>query len=505
MLRRMAKNQIEIERKYDVAPDTELPDLVGERIASVGDATVADLSATYYDTESLALASGRVTLRRRTGGTDAGWHLKLPGDGEARAEIHRALGRGTRPPIALVHAVTALTLGAPLVPVAEVDTTRTARNLLDAEGNVLAELADDVVAAQRLQPPGPPTTWREIEVELVDGDRSLLKAVGRQLKEAGIGRSPSSSKLRRVLGDAVPEPGAPTTSLKNGSAGAALLDYLARQRDALSNADLSVRTAQASVHDVRVSARRLRTALTVYRSLLDPDRARHLQAELQWVGSEVSEVRDLEVIGDHVADALEAESEQFKTSAASRFARQTLRDAERDANARAQAALTSERYTALLVDLDALLVESPWTSKASLRADKLLPLLAGRALKRLRNRAAAVEQAEPDARPTALHEARKAAKRLRYSLEVAKPAGGKPIKKLCDRAEALQEVLGDYLDTVTVRRWLLTLAEDDAAAGAFLFGRLHAQEEIAGVAFEYDYAAAVRDTVKSKGAKALEV
>ncbi|MGT2464242.1 CYTH domain-containing protein [Sinomonas atrocyanea] len=31
----------------------------------------------YFDTADLALAAHGMTLRRRTGGTDAGWHLKI--------------------------------------------------------------------------------------------------------------------------------------------------------------------------------------------------------------------------------------------------------------------------------------------------------------------------------------------------------------------------------------------------------------------------------------------
>ena len=45
------------------------------------------LEAVYYDTEDLRLAQAGVTLRRRRGGDDAGWHLKLPvgGDGQGTA------------------------------------------------------------------------------------------------------------------------------------------------------------------------------------------------------------------------------------------------------------------------------------------------------------------------------------------------------------------------------------------------------------------------------------
>ena len=36
------------------------------------------LTAAYLDTDDLRLARWRVSLRRREGGTDEGWHLKLP-------------------------------------------------------------------------------------------------------------------------------------------------------------------------------------------------------------------------------------------------------------------------------------------------------------------------------------------------------------------------------------------------------------------------------------------
>ena len=56
------------------------------------------LTATYFDTPSHSLSAAGATLRRRTGGDDDGWHLKLKvADGE-RLEVHRPLGRSQSPP-----------------------------------------------------------------------------------------------------------------------------------------------------------------------------------------------------------------------------------------------------------------------------------------------------------------------------------------------------------------------------------------------------------------------
>ena len=82
-----AVSTMEVERKYDVDAVLALPDLAGvEGVSSVSPQERAQLEATYFDTEDLRLRTARITLRHRTGGHDAGWHLKLP-SGRDREEI----------------------------------------------------------------------------------------------------------------------------------------------------------------------------------------------------------------------------------------------------------------------------------------------------------------------------------------------------------------------------------------------------------------------------------
>ena len=131
--------QLEIESKFDVEPGQALPDLVGVTgvVATAASAEMV-LTAGYFDTEALTLSFAGATLRRRTGGTDDGWHLKLSvADGE-RLEVHRALGRSSTPPAALASLVQAMTRGAPLVPVATLVTRRVVHQLLAADGRVLS-------------------------------------------------------------------------------------------------------------------------------------------------------------------------------------------------------------------------------------------------------------------------------------------------------------------------------------------------------------------------------
>lgn len=186
---------VEVERKYDVESGTPLPDLGAsgwlvrppERLA---------LHATYFDTPDLRLRAARTTLRRRTGGHDAGWHLKLPA-GADRQEL-RLPPLGDEVPGQLAELVHDLVSGRPLEPVALLSTDRTVQVVCDAAGTPLAEVADDRVVARRL-PGGPDLQWREWEVELLGEDRTVLDRLEGLLLAAGARPSSSGSKVGRVL------------------------------------------------------------------------------------------------------------------------------------------------------------------------------------------------------------------------------------------------------------------------------------------------------------------
>ena len=211
---------IETERKYDAAAGFALPDLAGlDGVAAVTGPQTYRLRAIYFDTADFRLVTAKITLRRRTGGTDAGWHLKLPAGGDSRREVHAPLGRGaSRVPGRLAELVAGWTGGQPLRPIARLATTRRVRRLARRDGEVLAEVADDLVvgslpAGAAAGPDGPAmpewreaSRWREIEIELVAGSRQLLDSAGEALRRAGAAPSAAASKLSRLLASA---PGAP--------------------------------------------------------------------------------------------------------------------------------------------------------------------------------------------------------------------------------------------------------------------------------------------------------
>ena len=200
-------DHLETEQKYYADADFDLPklgslpDLGGKRLA---DPKRIYLSATYYDTEDLALIQHKVTLRRRVGGDDEGWHLKLPVRKDTRQELHAPLGEGVGSvPARLADQVKDITAGRPLHPVAILDTERTVVTLPGPSGVPLVEVADDRVTAIRFgEPDSGPMTWREIEVEALSPDSeaaTMLESVGTVLREAGARPSASGSKLARVM------------------------------------------------------------------------------------------------------------------------------------------------------------------------------------------------------------------------------------------------------------------------------------------------------------------
>ena len=196
--------QTEIERKYDIAEGSRVPPLAGSGpVVTAEEEPTARLRAVYHDTDDRALLGARVTLRRRTGGGDEGWHLKLPGDA-GRREVHAPLGdEADGVPEELLARVGDVLRGRPVAPVLVLETARTATRLRDADGRELAELADDDVTATA-PATGASHAWQEWELELAPGVEggegdALFAAVEPLLLAAGARPSASRSKLARGL------------------------------------------------------------------------------------------------------------------------------------------------------------------------------------------------------------------------------------------------------------------------------------------------------------------
>jgi CHAD domain-containing protein len=495
----------EVERKYEAADEVSLPDpsrLLGAQ--NIGAAEDQQLDAVYFDTPDLRLLRAGVTLRRREGGADPGWHLKLPVGKDSREELRVPLGQAQRTPPAELTALTRVhTRGAEVAPVVRLRTRRRRWQLADDDGRPLAELVEDRVTAHTMGSDTSDTSdttdtsdtsdtgavsWREVEVELSEhGSVALLDQVEQRLLDAGARRSGAASKLSRVLADRLSgtaegaEPDADRAEPDAGdSAGAIVLAYLREQADRLRRFDPLVRRdAPDSVHQMRVASRRLRSALQAYRRVLDRDATRPLTEELKWLAGELAPARDSEVMAERFRAMVDQLPPELVLGPVSATLDRTFARRQAEARERALAALDSDRYLALHDALDALLAHPPLTERAGRPAQRELPSHVRRALRRMRRGMAAVDQ-QPggEQRDLALHETRKAAKRLRYATEAAEPAVGQPARRLRKRLKPVQNLLGDHQDSVVARPVLREFGAQAHLDGGngFTFGLLHGTE-----------------------------
>ena len=490
----MTSQHLEVERKYEVEaglPWVDLTTLPG--VSAVARPEVFSLKATYYDTDRLDLARANITLRRRVGGADAGWHLKLPasagkGSGGARLEHGVPLGEGDQGvPGSLAALVRPYVRGRELRPVATLDTDRTVYRVLGADGTVLAEAADDVVSAQAISAGGATvSSWREWEIELVDGAIELLDAAGPVMLAAGAELSASPSKLARALGDRMATlPRRPAFDPLTGDspAGAVVQAHLIDQFDALLARGEDARAdVPDGVHKARVATRRLRSALSTFRPLLHREITDPLRDELKWIAGELGGARDAEVLRARLLDELADEPDDLVVGPIASLIEVELHSDHRKAHDELIQALDSDRYLRLLDRLDELVVTPPFTELAGERADKVLTKRVRRAYQRINHLVGRGAPTDPLHRDEWYHEIRKAAKRLRYAAEAVEPAFGADATRLAEAAENLQEVLGEHQDSVVARQTLRDLGARMHLDGdnVFTIGRLHALEQVRG-------------------------
>ena len=494
----------EIERKYEAIKEMELID--PSKLLGVDTATGPDeqeLAAVYFDTADLRLLGAGVTLRRREGGPDEGWHLKLPVGKDSRDELRLPLERSLRkPPAELVALTRVYSRGAALTPVAELTTRRRRWLLADSAGRSLAELVDDRVKAQTMGEQTTTVAWREVEIELVEpGQQKLLDRIERRLLQAGAQRAGSASKLGRLLADRLPSTtAAPTDSTR--SAGQVVLAYLRAQAEQLRRYDPLVRRdAPDAVHQMRVAARRMRSALQAFGRVVDRNATRELIAELKWVAGELGAARDGEVMAERFAGLLRQVPDELKLGPVDAAVVRWFERRQADARGVALAALDSDRYLALHDRIDALFTDPPLTARAGRRTKRELPKSVRRAYRRMESRMAdAQRQPSGEERDLALHETRKAAKRLRYAAEAVRPAVGGPAKRLGKRLKAVQDLLGEHQDIVVSRPVLRALAAQAHLEGGngFTYGLVYATETARAERLEKDLSPAWQRMRKRK-------
>jgi len=473
----MTSDQVEREIKFDAAADTVLPSLLGV----AGDGPVEEaairLDSVYFDTEDLDLLSRGITLRCRTGDTDTGWQLKVP-TGDARTEIRlEPTGSQTAVPKELATLVTGVRRGKALRHIVTVRTDRTVRRILDGNGDVMVEVADDRVDAVA---PGRRaatlSSWREIEAELGPaGTEDTLTAVAEVLSSAGAARSASPNKVATALGIDVDAGTSEGPNGRKATAGDVIRGYLAEQDDALVIGDLTLRRGLGGIHPTRVATRRMRSTLRIFAEYFDADRAAAFDTELAWYANVLGEVRDREVQRVRFADAIgELPAEQVLGPVAARIEQVLLTEQVHHQHA-LDKVLSGRRYLELIRESGLWATNPPFTEDAGRKANALRDQVRRAGKKVSKHLAAGLASGDDEE----LHKARKAGKRARYAAELASSVLGKKTKNAVDSYKELQDILGDLQDGVVAAEVIRRIAAGTAGRhdeNGFTYGLLFANE-----------------------------
>ncbi|TDU82148.1 CHAD domain-containing protein [Kribbella voronezhensis] len=224
-----------------------------------------------------------------------------------------------------------------------------------------------------------------------------------------------------------------------------------------------------AIHQVRVSCRRLRSDLKLFRKLLAGDWADKLRTELSWLAASCGEARDLEVIAALVRD--NATSEDDPDHLATILT--TLTVGLDRAAARSAEAVTGDRTTRLVSTLQTVAARPKLKAKADSPCVEVLPQLLDSARGKFND---AAEKLKPWTSDDDWHEVRLLAKRVRYAADTTASVLGDEAKETAIQAARFQELLGQHQDHCAAADALHLLAKDAAgqsdAGMSFSLGRL---------------------------------
>jgi CHAD domain-containing protein len=201
-----------------------------------------------------------------------------------------------------------------------------------------------------------------------------------------------------------------------------------------------------------------------------------LRDELDWLGSGLGFLRDLDVLDAYLRPRLAA-LEGAEHRAGQRVLRRLATDRTR-ARADLNEALDSPRYPRVLEQLETFLSRPPAAA-----SDVSLPDVAATEWKRLRK---AVQKLPGRPSTDELHAVRIKVKRARYAAELARAAAGERGNRFINQAKKLQDILGDLQDAVVIEQYLhdaIDRTERAQALGKDLVKRQRKRRKKARAAF----------------------
>lgn len=433
------------------------------------------LTNTYFDTLAFRLRDRGLSLRVRSDGARYVQTVKrFTGDPTQRGEWENELP-GPAVDLALlpdpdVRGAIGLLLPGELRPVFCSNVEREA-HVLEGGGNAgehVIEVAFDrgeIVADDRR------AAISEIELELLKGEPAALFEVAQQLAEVApvaveplsksdrgfalaTGRPPAWHKARRpalMPGESVEAAMAAILRL-------CWLQILVNGPAVLDGSD------PEGVHQMRVGLRRLRSALTAFRSLLPATEPGHLKQEASWLADALGPARDLDVFLGELLPPVERARDGDRGLAA---LRRLAEGGRAEAYAGARAAVRTPRYTAFLLRLGAWIEGRGWRRAAPDPAALAAPVddFAAALLHRRRRKARKLGKRLAGRSVAQRHELRIACKKLRYACEFFQSIyETKTTARYIGRLASLQDDLGHLNDVAVAEQLVLRFTDSDHAA-----------------------------------------
>jgi inorganic triphosphatase YgiF len=470
----------EIELKLSVRPDRldrvmRSPHLQGDGARR---AIARALKNIYYDTPHFALRERGLVVRVREAGRRYIQTVKASNGAGAsglfnRHEWERPVA-GPKPDLSGIDDPTLRReLGATasqLAPVFSSEVSRVTRTVEGENGRIEVAIDQGRVMTSRGSAP-----ICEIELELKEGKADALFDLALALNEEVPVRLETLSKSDRgyaiLTEDAIAWSKAPPLVLDPAMTGAQAFETILRHN--LAHILTNERAAREGhdpegVHQVRLAARRLRSVLSLFRSVLPGDTVAALNEELKWLAAEISAARNLDVFVDQLLRPLQAAFADDPDLAALEAIARTRRGA---AYEQVRAAFATQRYTALLLQLSRLIESRTWQQMVDPEALQRLAeparILANRLLneryRKVRKRGRGFGELSAKDR----HRLRLGVKKLRYAAECFRTLfEGETTPGYLKGLSRLQDSLGHLNDVETARELLKEFDSHDGSPPA---------------------------------------
>ena len=271
---------------------------------------------------------------------------------------------------------------------------------------------------------------------------------------------------------------------KAGSARDLIADYLSEQCTVIIDSEAQLRAGENVVHAVRVAVRRMRSTIRVFAEFFERSEAAHLEEGLVWWAGLLGEVRDMDILAQRQAALLDQlPGELILGPVASTIQVELAAQRKQAADAMTEA-LNSERYRKLIGLIHRWRSDPPFTSAADAPTDAIDPLIK-KAKRKVNRRLTSAAAARLAGKPSdeLFHRARKASKRHRYAVEAALPVWGSKADKIISQRKDLQDLLGNYQDSIVSAAFLRELGTRlgiRSGQNGFSYGVLYAREVQAG-------------------------